>query len=192
MKLSRNSVIFATVLCPICFISILLSLTGTIVSAHNGFAVDNKGLLYVGKDSRMDVYNNGQYVDTIYKESKGYRFTIQDELLYIAINGRVEVRDLSGNLIETLDDSIWPTEQYKLDKQKKEFITDNIRYVATNKFGFYMITKYSNGGIPEIVYHIPVVDYILNCLIVFTFISLFLIFVTSNAKRSFTENEKRK
>ena len=186
MRLSKKTIVFAVIVFVTFYISVALGLSGAIVSAHYGFAVDANGLLYVGKSRGIDVYDSGEFVRTVYNAPRGYSFTIRDEKLYIASTSRIKVMDLSGNLIEIIDDSVWPTEEYRIDKQKKEFVTDEARYTATNIFEFYTITKHTEGG-SEIVYHIPIIDYILNCtgavFLVSIFVFLFKTIVKPNMLR---------
>jgi len=192
MKFSKKAIIFGIVTWPICFIFISLIMSGAIVSAYYGFAVDNNGFLYVGKNSRIDVYDNGVFVKTVYETSYGYSFTIKNENLYIATESQVKVMDLSGTLIETTDDSVWPTEQYRMDRDKSVFLTNNARYVATDILGFYKITRYNNNGTREIVYHIPVIDYAVHCAILFITIVSFVIFIRTHKKWLQDEKEKKK
>ena len=160
-KYIKRLVIFGLVALPLYAVFTFCALTGAIVVSYYGFAVDNDGLLYVGKNSKIDVYDNGEYVETLYRTTYGYRFTIQDEHLYIASGGLVEITDLSGILIKTVNDSN-RNELMRLNKQKKVVITEDARYVATNIFGFYKITKYNNDGGREVIYHKPIFDFVLS------------------------------
>lgn len=163
MTFSRRTILFYMIGGPICFVSMILSLTGITVFGYEGFAVDNNGLLYVGENFKINVYDNGEFVDTIYKTTGGYRFTIQDEKICLATSDKVKIMGLSGDVIKEYDDNDWTldSEYYKLDKQRNVFITDDARYVATNTFGFYVITKHGNDETREVIYHIPIVDFIL-------------------------------
>ena len=140
-------------------ISMFLYQTKTIITTYDGFALDSNGVLYVGEAKGIATYENGKFVKIIHEEnSLSFAFTIQDDKLYAATGYRVEVMDLSGNLIETIDDSN-SQEMYKLYRQRNSFVTDDALYIATNKLGYYKITKHNNGE-GEIIFQTPIVDYI--------------------------------
>ena len=149
-------------ICPIWFFVGCLFSSGIVNSSYHGFALDDNGLLYVGKHGKIDVYNKGQYIRTVFKNSgRGYAFTIQEEKIYIATYDTIDiviVMDLSGNLIKTIDD-IDEKERRRLEMQKNVFTYDDSVYFATNTMGFYKITK-TNDGKSEVIYQKPMLDYI--------------------------------
>ena len=190
MNFLKGAIILTVVLVSVFVSTTLLCHSHIIVLSYYGFAVDSDELLYVAKDSGIDVYKNSKFVETIYEASNGYSFTIRDEKLHIATSGQVKIMDLSGNFIEAIDDSIWPSERYLMNKQKDEFVTDNSRYVATNVLGFYKITKY-NDSVREIIYHIPVVDYIVNWARYLSFIFAFVMTIWVANKLSKMRRKRR-
>ena len=177
----KKLVIFGLFTLPLYVVFIFCTFTGLIVGSYYGFAVDNDDLLYIGKNSKMDVYDNGEFVRTVYRTERGYRFTIQEEHLYIASGGLVEITDLSGVLIETVDDST-RSELIRLSKQKNSFVTDDAKYMATNTFGFYKITKYNNDGGNEVVYQNPIFDFVLRLAGPIGFVSFVIFFLVGLIK----------
>ena len=160
-KYIKKLVLFGMITMPICGVFAICVVTGVIVVSYNGFAVDNDGMLYVGKNRKIDVYDNSEFVKTVYCTTRGYHFTIQDENLYIATGGQVKIMDLYGRIIETIEDSTYG-EEHRLAKERFLYVTDDARYVATNTFGFYKITKCSNDGGSEVVYQKPILDFVLG------------------------------
>jgi len=158
----RKAIILFAISVPILFVIAMLVVSGSLNTWYYGFALDNNGMLYVGKASKIDVYDNGEFINTVYQtNSSGYSFTIKDEKLYIADWSKVEELDLSGNLIDTIDDNN-SKEWRNFHKQRNEFSTGNAKYVATNILGFYKITEYDSNGKSKIVYQVPIIDFILT------------------------------
>ena len=177
----RKALIFALVAGPIWVVSVFCFLTDTITTNYEGFALDNNGLLYVGEAKGIGVYDNGEFVKTVYKgNALVWAFTVQDEKLYVAAYNMVEVMDLSGNLIETIDDSN-ASERKRLYAQRNVFVAGDARYVATNKFGFYRITKHSNGE-SETVFQTPILNFVLSTAIPVITIIAVIIFFTGYIK----------
>ena len=158
---TKKEIRIIVIVCLIWGIVIFLYQICDINNFYRGFAVDDNRQLYVGKTSKIDVYENNEFVKTFKKVGAAiFSFTINDERLYLAAFAEVQVMDLSGNLIERIDDSAEPSEFYRLRKERKEFVTDEAKYVATEIFGYYKITKYSIDGEKEVVYRMPTFDYV--------------------------------
>ena len=192
-KYKRRFYKYIFVVGPILFILGCLSVFGVINTAYYGFALDESSFLYVGKTNKIDVYGNEGYVKTVFKKDGWYAFTIQDEKLYIATNsGAIKVLDLSGNLIETIDDST-NEEADRLEKQKSVFFKDDAEYRATNVLGYYKITKFSNGR-SEIIYRRPALDYFCAIAQIAVIISVpvFLIMICPSWYREWLLGERAK
>jgi len=153
----RKAVIFAVIAGPIWFIIGILIYYDVIEIYYDGFALDSNGLLYISDSKGISVYENGEYVKTVFRKET---FTIKDDKLYVAYAGKVDIMDLSGNLIETIDDS-QSKELHRLSYRRYVFITDEAKYIATRKYGFYKITKYSDGE-SETIFQMPTLNYVIS------------------------------
>jgi len=153
--------ILAVIAFPLSIIGFSYMQENAMNSWFSGFAVDDDGLLYIGKTGQIDVYNNEDFVKTIYETyARGYRFTIQGEELCTDNGVTREVISLdSDNVIKT--DSTG-REMMALRSQQNVFETSSAKYVATNTFGFYKITRYGKDGISEVVYQMPTLDYLIS------------------------------
>ncbi|MCL1895760.1 MAG: hypothetical protein FWG03_04350 [Clostridiales bacterium] len=169
--------IFALIAGTFWLIATICGFTGVITTYYVGFAVDGNGLLYVGKDKKLDVYDNDKYVRTICRAQKGYRFTIRDERIYFATPSSAREIDFSGNIIKEfgdMKDNGWK----QLDKEQKVFVTDDAVYKATNTLGFYKITRFGNDGSKETVYHMRIIDYIIGVAMLVVVIVAVILFFT--------------
>jgi len=166
-------------------------MTGVITSSYYGFALDNNGVLYIGKSDGINIYANGQFTKTVYKTPGGYYFTIQDEKLYVATSGKVLEMDLRGNLIEKRDDR-GSQEIEKLHKQRNVFVTDDTKYRATGGlFGFYKITRYDNNGGSSVIYQSPILDFVLYLAVLAIAIISVILFIKGFIKWSNIRDEQR-
>ena len=171
----RKALIFSLIAGPIWFISMLSVMTDTITIKYDGFALDSNGLLYVGEAKGIAVYDDGEFVKTVYRmDALVWAFTIHDDKLYISTAKTIMVMDLSGNIIEIIDDSEAKAGD-RLYGQRNVFVTDDASYIATNRFGYYKIAKHNNGE-SETIFQMPQLDIILGtalyvipiiCLIIF-------------------------
>ena len=153
--------IFVVIAGPIWFILVCLSVTDTITTNYNGFAVDSSGLLYVGEAKGIVVYNNGEFVEVVYStNAASWAFTVQDDKLYVAVVRKIRIMDLSGTLIETIDDH-QRKGFYRLYYQRNTFDTNDSKYIASNRFGFYKITKHSSEE-STTVFQMPVLYYVIK------------------------------
>ena len=197
-RFSRKTLLFILIAGPIWYIAAFCAVTDHITIAYEGFAVDNSGLLYIGKGANLDVYDNGKYIKTIYKTTRAYRFTIQDEKIYMVTEGLICTMDLSGNGFSYFDEGYEKTHQEwdRLDKQRGVFETADAKYVAMDAntlVGLYKITKYDNSGGSTVVYQSRVIDAVLGlALPVLTIIGV-IIFCKEMAKYfRVLEEQKRK
>jgi len=160
----RMAFILAVIAFPLCIIGFSYMHEIAMYSWFSGFAVDDDGLLYIGKTGQIDVYSDGKFVKTIYRQNGiVYKFTIKDDKLYVddSITRDIrDIRDLSGNLISKTDSN--GAEMMALRSRQDIFETSNAKYVATNTFGFYKITRYGKDGGSEVVYQMPTRDFLFS------------------------------
>jgi hypothetical protein len=139
-----------------------LDVSGIVNFSYKGFAIDKDGLLYIGKSKGIDIYDNGEFIKTMFPVT-GYAFTIQDEKIYLAYSSKLHIYDLTGRLADTLDDSS-TREANKLYRERNHFFTDEANYLATNKLGFYQITKIYDNNESQVIYQMPIFDYAIKLL----------------------------
>ena len=133
------------VISPMIFrICIFLVFLDLLPIAYNGFGVDSAGRLYVGRGHHIEVWEDGQRVNTIRKgTSRGYVFTVQeDDTILLAMGHSVMVMDLEGTTI--LKD--WEDERQEtsdLLEENKFVFTDvtGAQYYAGNLRGRFSILR---------------------------------------------------
>lgn len=145
------------------FICTILVVTGLVQISFFGFGVDSSGKLYIGRDHRIEVYENGKIIHVIRKgTSRAYSFTIQeDDTILLASGSDVFVMDLNGTVF--LDKRKDDTGEIgrKLDKVKYEFVSvDGNFYSVERPFGFFTIYQ---GDIA--LFRMPVFDYVVMILL---------------------------
>lgn len=148
--------IFLAAILPgiVMFGCILLLLTNTVSITNNGFAVDADQILYLGKDAKIVVIDNGQVVREISaKTSRGYRFTVVEGNTILLSNGStVYTMDLEGNVLTKSTD-----EQSKLynELQFQSKFTDvrGDTYTLSRPWGRLRITKDDT-----LIYQAPLLD----------------------------------
>ena len=93
----------------ICVVSMFMSSSGMICTSYKGFAVDVSGNVYVGKQSKIEVYStDGRFIRSFSpKTSRGYSFAIYDE---------------NTILIDTADKLYWVCMEMLFQRMKKIII----------------------------------------------------------------------
>ena len=134
-------------------ICVPLLLFGCISLSFRGYGVDSAGNLYVGRDHKINVYDNGELVNTIQRfTDRSYAFTImENDTILLSTSTTIYRMDLSGTtILEEYPDS--NSEMfYELLRQKyapKNTAAD--KYTAARIWG--KLTIKQNG---EIIYQTP-------------------------------------
>jgi len=149
--------------------SLMLQLTGTISLSVNGFGVDHDGLLYLGQDNVIVVFKNGTKLRTIEPPtSRGYQFTLTDgETIVLSTGTLVYEMDLYGKILSEKEDE--NAGVYSQLQWKRTFrAQDGSEYRLTYPFGRAQIEKDGN-----ILYQMPLFDYIIGFVTVIMFIVAF-------------------
>jgi len=138
-----------------------------------GFAIDEDRKIYVGKNSVIEVYNNGKLENTIKSvTNRGYTFTIRNEKIVIFTGAKLYYLDLNGNMINYENFTGIVTKE--LRNLGKTFEDSQGNYFQLKKsFGRSQIVE--NGS--KIIFQESLGNYIFNCallLIWFLFILLSL------------------
>ena len=175
LKTFKSLVIFVAVIGPIMFTCLFLIITGTVTIFLSGFAVDTDNRLYLGKDSRIEVFDNGILDHTISpKTSRGYIFTIQsDNTILVSTGSIVYNLDIDGNVILQEED-FRSRVYYAIKKNGNPYYANNgEKYVLKYPWGRTEIIHEGNDQ-TEIIYQMPVLDYVTEILLVISIISLFI------------------
>lgn len=160
MKAKRMLITYLLLMWPILAFCLALIIPGKVSIEYSGFAVDSAGVLYVGKNTAIEKYDNEKMIGTINpKTSRAYVFTIQNDKILLSTSAVVYTLDLSGNTIEEHAD-VGTRMFNELQKTKNRYITQSNReYTMKSHFGRAII--YSGK---EIVYQMPILDYIVKIL----------------------------
>lgn len=86
-------------------LSVIAITTGAMALSYSGVAVDEAGRLYLGRGSKIEVYQAGEKVDTIQPHvDKSYVFTVRDGELLLSTGKTAVTLDLQGNGIDEQTD----------------------------------------------------------------------------------------
>lgn len=169
MKNKKALMIYAPVAGLVVLFCLYMIFSGKVSLSMNGFAVDKNEYLYIGKEYTIEVYKNEKLLRTINPQtSSAYIFTILNgDTILLSTSTKVYTMDLYGNVLSEKEDDM--TKVYNdLQKAKKEFVAVNgEKYHLQNTFGR---TYISNDT--DVVYEMPILDYIVLIMLILTFISL--------------------
>lgn len=174
-KWMKSTMIFCMIICPI-IVAIMLSFeSGWVAASYEGFALDSAERLYVGKNTGIEVYENGNKIRTISPpSSRFYVFTISDDKIVSSVGEMIYVMNLEGEIIEKR--TISYDTHLKLKRNSKRFVSESgNEYISSSCLGYYRIMR-SDG---LCVYSMPVLDYIVNVVASFALGLSYLIFVTT-------------
>lgn len=88
-------IVISRILFGLCVVLVFFDL---VPLTFNGFGVDSIGRLYVGRGHHIEVWENGQQINTIRKgTSRGHAFTIlENDTILLASGNSVMIMDLEG------------------------------------------------------------------------------------------------
>ena len=176
MKFNKSPLLFAPILGVVMMFCLGMIFSGTVSLSMNGFAIDKDGYLYVGKEKEIVVFNEGEIVRTISpKTSRGYQFTILNgEKILLSTSSVAYTMDLSGEVLSKEEDE--NTKIYNKLQREKSFFTaeDGTEYHSRLYWGRTQICQND-----EVIYEMPLLDYIVRVLIVVVFIGLGVVLLTT-------------
>lgn len=106
-------------------LSVFLQVSGVISTGFYGFGVDSKENLYIGKDQKIDVYNNGAHLYSIPIHTRTYKFTIQNDLIILVTPEQVLHIDLKGTILSKEDNR---SMYYSMPLHSKQFISESQKH----------------------------------------------------------------
>lgn len=160
MKNPKQFSKFLLVIIPINIIIIFVLTTSGLVSlVTHSFAVDSSGKLYVGKDSKIEVYRDELLLYKITNLPRGFFFTIEvDDTILLSDGSTVYVMDLNGNILSQREDNNGETHIELLNK--KTYISKNgEEYRKQSNWGRVEIVHIVNNY-DIVIYRMPLLDYI--------------------------------
>ncbi len=166
--------LFTAFLAWFCIISLA---TGKANITSHGFGIDDQGKVYIGNSNDIFVYSNQSLQYKINAmTSRGYFFRIEeDQTIHLSTSTEVYTIALDGEVLSMRIDNDHTYEDLKSGWRKQEF--NNSSYQYSTKWGRYEIVK-TVGDEKEVIFRMPVFDYIIKlCLLVFA-ISLILFIPT--------------
>ena len=142
---------------------LLLIVTGAVSLDFCCFAVDSAGKLYVGKQSRIEVYDGGEMTDSFSAmTSRGYQFTIlDDDTILLSTSTVVYSMDLEGNVLDSWRENASDVSNQLYYRRASFVSADGDTYRCRNPFGWKRIVK--NGE--TVVYQITGLSYAVKMLL---------------------------
>ena len=171
----KSTMIFCMITVPIMGAIIMSYALGWVAASYEGFALDSEERLYVGKNTGIEVYENGNKIRTISPpSSRFYVFTISDDKIVSSVGEMIYIMNLEGEIIEKRAESY---DTYReMDRNSKRFVSESgNEYISKSCLGYYRIVR--DDGV--CVYSMPVLDYIVNVVASFALVLSYLIFVTT-------------
>ena len=181
MKVYKKIILFLSVAVTVLSIFFcLFSLYWNKVTIQlNGFAVDSKERLYIGKSERIEVYDNGILQYTINpRTGRGYTFTITErDVLIVNTGDYIYEMDLMGEKVYRKYSDRSDNKYDGLGDIIEIFTENGNTYTLKNKYLRYKFVK--NGE--QTVYEMPLYDFIVkiaffSAVILSFFSALFFLF----------------
>lgn len=128
---------------------------------YNGFAVDSDKNIYLGKDSVIQVLSpKGEEIRSLNPiTSRGYEFTIIDDLIFVDTGTTLYTMDLYGNIIQKSDSTGKSGAIFSNGNQFSCTASDGTNYIMKNIFSRTKICEVNNGEYKQ-VYIMPIYDFI--------------------------------
>lgn len=143
-----------------------------VVSTYYGFAVDSSEKIYIGKNSAIEVYENGTQIKTINSmSSRYYTFAIENDNMLMATAEKLYILDLEGNIISEKDVNTSQTMR-ALESVTDYEVNGNV-YSFDKSFGRVTISVNN-----RIMYQTPLWEQLLKISLVCIYI-LFFIFTST-------------
>ena len=99
-------IIFTNIIAILLGFSLFSVATGKANIVLNGIAVDSKGVVYIGYDKSIEVYNESKFIKKIpIPTSRGYEFTIDDDNIVFFTGEYIYLLSLDGKVIDKKLDS---------------------------------------------------------------------------------------
>ena len=170
-ELNKRLAIFSIVNALIVFSCLFLLISGNVNLFVSGFAVDSQDRLYVGKENRIDVYENGNVLYSINpRTSKSYTFTITNDTIVLSTASTVYHLDLEGQEISSYEDKGADTYN-QINYHKRKFTSPKgDEYKLVSFLGRTKIVKNKTS----VVYQLSLLSFAVKLSLAAVFISLFI------------------
>jgi len=175
MKVPKILSQYLSVMVPIVIITFILSISGIVSLDTHSFAMDSSGKLYIGKDSKIEVYKDEAQLYTISNLPRGFFFTIDsDNTILLSEGSTVYIMDLLGSVLSQREDHNGET-QIKLVNKKIFISSSGDKYLKRSNWGRVEIVQVV-GNKEIVIYKMPILDYIVLILLWFMVISGLILF----------------
>ena len=156
----------------IIFTCLILAVTGTITTSISGFGVDNCNRLYIGTQTEIQVFEDGEIINRIpTPTSRAYVFTIQGgNSIVLSTSTNIYVMDLNGEILETEEDP--GADMYnQISYRKRKFVSTNGDvYRLSQMLGRTKIIKNNS----DVVYQIDGASLVAKIVLAMCFIVMFV------------------
>lgn len=162
-----------TVIGAIVLICVIMIISGRVSLVMNGFAIDNDGNLYIGREREIVVLKDDICVRKIDPPtSRTYKFTIIDgQTIILSTSTKIYTMDLSGNILSERSDE--GNKVYSQLQWKKTYVDQKgSNYTLKSNWGRKAIYK------EEIqIYVMPIFDYIVLIMLITVVLTLIITLV---------------
>lgn len=166
------STIFVGITVSVLMLTAIGYLANSNTVSWSGFAIDERGLLYIAGTGVIDVIQQGNKVRELdVPTSRGFDFTIENGDTIIVITGTECYKlDLCGNIIDKSDAN--QDLRAKIVKESSQYTTkDGLTYCKSAPWGRPQIAFLQNGK-EMVAYQMPIIDYIVRIILFFAAIGL--------------------
>lgn len=187
--LMRRLFVFCLILCSVFFPCLLLIITGNATIFIDSYAVDSNDRLYVGKEGKIDVYDNGNFQYSIdSRTSKSCAFTInEDDCIVLSTASHIYILTLQGEELSVYEDP--GSSMYaRLQIGKRTFHSKNgDTYKRVCFWGRTKIIKNNE----QIVYQMDFLSFTVKILIFGSVIALFCFVCFTAVNKTGKDRDKR-
>ena len=166
-KTKRRVMILGILVASVIWLCFVLHISGAVISSVYDFSVDNNGLIYVGTNNGIYVYQDGQHINTLSpRTSRNYHFIITDQNTILIAQSREKTieLDLYGQLLQEKDGFCKEVGA----QRHNTIVANNDTYEMSSILGFSKIVK--NGT--ETVWEIDLFSFLISILRVMGILSL--------------------
>ena len=167
----KRLLIFCIIICSVVFPCLFLIITGNANLFIDSYAVDSYDRLYIGKEGKIDVYENGSLQYSIdARTSKSCAFTItENDCIVLSTASHVYTLTLQGDEISVCDDP-GSSMFTKLQNGSRTFHSKNGNtYERVCYFGRTKIVKNDE----EVVYQMDLLSFAVKILMAGSVVALF-------------------
>ena len=163
--------IYSCIIFTLVVICFYFMISGNVTIGYSGFGFDSSDVLYIGTDTAIEKYVDGNKVGEINPQtSRGYAFTLENDIILLSTASYVYNLDLDGTVISKEED-IGTKTFNKIERKKNHFITPDGREY---RFKSFLGRRYIDDAAGTVIYKMPLLDYIVKVVLDLVAISMFI------------------